>query len=152
MKVIEDDHESSGDENLILSSLPLQGKLDALWVLLRRGYDRVSVMRPHPGDKVRATQQLNKSAFKCTCSIIPWLDVSSWLYISFWHGRRFLSNPKCCENGPAVSNKVCTERQTHGSACGGSVFALYSAMQCKEVWWSHYETVNVSPYRPAVIG
>ncbi|TNN55579.1 Anthrax toxin receptor 1 [Liparis tanakae] len=26
-------------------------KLDALWVLLRKGYDRVSVMRPHPGDK-----------------------------------------------------------------------------------------------------
>ena len=31
----------------------LQGKLDALCVFLRRGYDRVSVMRPHPGDKVR---------------------------------------------------------------------------------------------------
>lgn len=30
----------------------LQGKLDALWVLLRKGYDRVSVMRPQPGDKV----------------------------------------------------------------------------------------------------
>ncbi|NXL24981.1 ANTR1 protein, partial [Setophaga kirtlandii] len=28
-----------------------QGKLDALWVLLRKGYDRVSVMRPQPGDK-----------------------------------------------------------------------------------------------------
>ncbi|KAF3850751.1 hypothetical protein F7725_012523 [Dissostichus mawsoni] len=27
-------------------------KLDALWVLLRKGYDRVSVMRPHPGDKM----------------------------------------------------------------------------------------------------
>uniref|UniRef100_A0A672H5D4 ANTXR cell adhesion molecule 1a n=1 Tax=Salarias fasciatus TaxID=181472 RepID=A0A672H5D4_SALFA len=32
---------------------PIQSKLDALWVLLRKGYDRVSVMRPHPGDKVR---------------------------------------------------------------------------------------------------
>uniref|UniRef100_A0A8C5AVM9 VWFA domain-containing protein n=1 Tax=Gadus morhua TaxID=8049 RepID=A0A8C5AVM9_GADMO len=32
---------------------PIKGKLDSLWVLLRRGYDRVSVMRPHPGDKVR---------------------------------------------------------------------------------------------------
>ncbi|XP_054612573.1 anthrax toxin receptor 1-like isoform X2 [Dunckerocampus dactyliophorus] len=30
---------------------PIKGKLDALWVFLRRGYDRVSVMRPHPGDK-----------------------------------------------------------------------------------------------------
>uniref|UniRef100_UPI00398E4175 anthrax toxin receptor 1-like isoform X3 n=1 Tax=Pristiophorus japonicus TaxID=55135 RepID=UPI00398E4175 len=32
---------------------PIKGKLDALWVLLRKGYDRVSVMRPRPGDKGR---------------------------------------------------------------------------------------------------
>ncbi|MGH0154191.1 UNVERIFIED_CONTAM: hypothetical protein FKN15_052180 [Acipenser sinensis] len=31
---------------------PIKGKLDALWSLLRKGYDRVSVMRPLPGDKV----------------------------------------------------------------------------------------------------
>uniref|UniRef100_A0A8D0L6B6 Anthrax toxin receptor 1 n=1 Tax=Sphenodon punctatus TaxID=8508 RepID=A0A8D0L6B6_SPHPU len=31
---------------------PIKGKLDALWILLRKGYDRVSVMRPQPGDKV----------------------------------------------------------------------------------------------------
>uniref|UniRef100_A0A669EXC0 ANTXR cell adhesion molecule 1 n=1 Tax=Oreochromis niloticus TaxID=8128 RepID=A0A669EXC0_ORENI len=37
---------------------PIKSKLDALWVLLRKGYDRVSVMRPHPGDKVRATPTL----------------------------------------------------------------------------------------------
>ncbi|XP_043537185.1 anthrax toxin receptor 1-like isoform X1 [Chiloscyllium plagiosum] len=32
---------------------PIKGKLDALWVLLRKGYDRVSIMRPQPGDKGR---------------------------------------------------------------------------------------------------
>ncbi|XP_008291949.1 anthrax toxin receptor 1 [Stegastes partitus] len=32
---------------------PIKGKLDALWVFLRKGYDRVSVMRPYPGDKGR---------------------------------------------------------------------------------------------------
>ncbi|XP_066507174.1 anthrax toxin receptor 1 [Hoplias malabaricus] len=32
---------------------PIQGKLDALCVWLRRGYDRVSVMRPQPGEKGR---------------------------------------------------------------------------------------------------
>ncbi|XP_034047454.1 anthrax toxin receptor 1-like [Thalassophryne amazonica] len=32
---------------------PIKGKLDALFVFLRNGYDRVSVMRPHPGDKGR---------------------------------------------------------------------------------------------------
>ncbi|XP_023796466.1 anthrax toxin receptor 1-like [Cyanistes caeruleus] len=35
---------------------PIKGKLDALWVLLRKGYDRVSVMRPQPGDKVPPEQ------------------------------------------------------------------------------------------------
>ncbi|XP_072311520.1 anthrax toxin receptor 1-like [Eucyclogobius newberryi] len=29
---------------------PIRGKLHALWVVLRKGYDRVSVMRPYPGD------------------------------------------------------------------------------------------------------
>ncbi|XP_060943433.1 anthrax toxin receptor 1 [Limanda limanda] len=32
---------------------PIQGKLDALWALFRRGYDQVSLMRPHPGDQGR---------------------------------------------------------------------------------------------------
>uniref|UniRef100_A0A9R1SGD5 ANTXR cell adhesion molecule 1a n=2 Tax=Cyprinus carpio TaxID=7962 RepID=A0A9R1SGD5_CYPCA len=32
---------------------PIKGKLDALWVLLKKGYDRVSIMRPQPGDKVK---------------------------------------------------------------------------------------------------
>uniref|UniRef100_A0A8C8H3Y2 Anthrax toxin receptor 1 n=1 Tax=Oncorhynchus tshawytscha TaxID=74940 RepID=A0A8C8H3Y2_ONCTS len=32
---------------------PIKGKLDALWVFLRKGYDRVSLMRPYPGDKGR---------------------------------------------------------------------------------------------------
>ncbi|XP_041914777.1 LOW QUALITY PROTEIN: anthrax toxin receptor 1 [Alosa sapidissima] len=32
---------------------PIKGKIDALWVWLRRGYDRVSVMRPQPGEKGR---------------------------------------------------------------------------------------------------
>ncbi|KAJ8361401.1 hypothetical protein SKAU_G00179260 [Synaphobranchus kaupii] len=32
---------------------PIQGKLDALWALFRRGYDQVSLMRPLPGDQGR---------------------------------------------------------------------------------------------------
>ncbi|XP_060737828.1 anthrax toxin receptor 1-like isoform X2 [Tachysurus vachellii] len=32
---------------------PIKGKLDALWVLMKKGYDRVSIMRPQPGDKGR---------------------------------------------------------------------------------------------------
>uniref|UniRef100_A0A8C2H902 ANTXR cell adhesion molecule 1a n=1 Tax=Cyprinus carpio TaxID=7962 RepID=A0A8C2H902_CYPCA len=36
---------------------PIKGKLDALWVLLKKGYDRVSIMRPQPGDKVNSTHR-----------------------------------------------------------------------------------------------
>ncbi|XP_031435239.1 anthrax toxin receptor 1 [Clupea harengus] len=32
---------------------PIQGKLDALWALFRRGFDQVSLMRPQPGDQGR---------------------------------------------------------------------------------------------------
>ncbi|XP_017319405.1 anthrax toxin receptor 1 [Ictalurus punctatus] len=32
---------------------PIKGKLDALWALLCRGYDQVSLMRPQPGDQGR---------------------------------------------------------------------------------------------------
>uniref|UniRef100_G3WQK5 ANTXR like n=1 Tax=Sarcophilus harrisii TaxID=9305 RepID=G3WQK5_SARHA len=32
---------------------PIKGKLDALWALVRQGYDQVSLMRPQPGDKGR---------------------------------------------------------------------------------------------------
>ncbi|XP_070962591.1 anthrax toxin receptor 1-like [Oncorhynchus clarkii lewisi] len=32
---------------------PIQGKLDAIWALFRRGYDQVSLMRPQPGEHGR---------------------------------------------------------------------------------------------------
>ncbi|CAH7163737.1 Antxr1 [Phodopus roborovskii] len=42
---------------------PIKGKLDALWVLLRKGYDRVSVMRPQPGDTVRCANNSTHTLF-----------------------------------------------------------------------------------------
>uniref|UniRef100_A0A4W3HWS2 ANTXR cell adhesion molecule 1 n=1 Tax=Callorhinchus milii TaxID=7868 RepID=A0A4W3HWS2_CALMI len=45
---------------------PIKGKLDALWVLLRKGYDRVSVMRPRPGDKVQCVR-----ACECERETLP---------------------------------------------------------------------------------
>ncbi|KAK1883594.1 Anthrax toxin receptor 1 [Dissostichus eleginoides] len=44
---------------------PIKGKLDALYVFLRKGYDRVSVMRPHPGDKVRDTPEITEERKTC---------------------------------------------------------------------------------------
>ncbi|PKU29470.1 anthrax toxin receptor 1-like [Limosa lapponica baueri] len=39
----------------------MEGKLDALWALVRRGYDQVSLMRPQPGDKVRCHNHTDMS-------------------------------------------------------------------------------------------
>uniref|UniRef100_A0A8C0QSD0 Anthrax toxin receptor 1 n=1 Tax=Chelonoidis abingdonii TaxID=106734 RepID=A0A8C0QSD0_CHEAB len=46
---------------------PIKGKLDALWVLLRKGYDRVSVMRPQPGD-----QKNNTRTHKLSRYLLQW--------------------------------------------------------------------------------
>ncbi|XP_028318462.1 anthrax toxin receptor 1 isoform X2 [Gouania willdenowi] len=42
---------------------PIKGKLDALCVFLRKGYDRVSVMRPYPGDKGRCINFTRGNAY-----------------------------------------------------------------------------------------
>ncbi|XP_029525789.1 anthrax toxin receptor 1-like isoform X2 [Oncorhynchus nerka] len=47
---------------------PIQGKLDALRALCRRGYDQVSLMRPQPGDKGRC---INFTRVKTKESIRP---------------------------------------------------------------------------------
>uniref|UniRef100_A0A8B9KG36 Anthrax toxin receptor 1 n=1 Tax=Astyanax mexicanus TaxID=7994 RepID=A0A8B9KG36_ASTMX len=52
---------------------PIKGKLDALWVLLKKGYDRVSIMRPQPGDKVRTHNK------KKTADFSPCLHTSKYL-------------------------------------------------------------------------
>ncbi|XP_027757998.1 anthrax toxin receptor 2 isoform X4 [Empidonax traillii] len=46
---------------------PIKGRLDALWALLRRQYDRVSLMRPQQGDEV-----LGRDAM-----VHPWVCVSA---------------------------------------------------------------------------
>ncbi|XP_008324555.1 anthrax toxin receptor 1-like [Cynoglossus semilaevis] len=43
---------------------PIKGKLDALCVLLRKGYDRVSVMRPLPGDKGRCVNFTRSKSYQ----------------------------------------------------------------------------------------
>uniref|UniRef100_A0A8C7THY6 Anthrax toxin receptor 1 n=1 Tax=Oncorhynchus mykiss TaxID=8022 RepID=A0A8C7THY6_ONCMY len=58
---------------------PIKGKLDALWVFLRKGYDRVSVMRPHPGDKVRHEDKQHRERhiqhmLPTVCHCTVWAD------------------------------------------------------------------------------
>lgn len=68
-----------------------QGKLDALWVLLRKGYDRVSVMRPQPGDTVGFinggihTQSFSLSFCLCRTRITP--AIISWWHTKCWFSK-----------------------------------------------------------------
>uniref|UniRef100_A0A8C7YDW5 ANTXR cell adhesion molecule 1a n=1 Tax=Oryzias sinensis TaxID=183150 RepID=A0A8C7YDW5_9TELE len=57
---------------------PIKSKLEALWVLLKKGYDRVSIMRPHPGDKVR-TQRLCHQVIEHKGCVKISLKFKSWL-------------------------------------------------------------------------
>uniref|UniRef100_A0A8C5X2F9 Anthrax toxin receptor 1 n=2 Tax=Passeriformes TaxID=9126 RepID=A0A8C5X2F9_9PASS len=50
---------------------PIKGKLDALWALVRRGYDQVSLMRPQPGDKVRHLKCTSVHSSVSSSSALP---------------------------------------------------------------------------------
>ncbi|OXB84128.1 UNVERIFIED_CONTAM: hypothetical protein H355_012246, partial [Colinus virginianus] len=47
---------------------PIKGRLDALWALLRRQYDRVSLMRPQQGDE-KEWHDRKKNAFVKRCAL-----------------------------------------------------------------------------------
>lgn len=103
----------------------VQSKLDALWVLLRKGYDRVSVMRPHPGDKVRNTQW--------------WCQFSSWYSNKAstvcWRSAKgeTLLYQKLWEREPAVSNEVYVRRLM------GNLGPGCTSLWCKDAWGSRYD-------------
>ncbi|XP_013857842.1 anthrax toxin receptor 2, partial [Austrofundulus limnaeus] len=75
---------------------PIQGKLDALWALFRRGYDQVSLMRPQPGDQGRCIRfqrvKEESSNFQAT-PLRP-------------HSTSAPTPPQSDEEGPLVSNSV----------------------------------------------
>lgn len=50
---------------LLLLLCPVQGKLDAIWALFRRGYDQVSLMRPQPGDHVSTSAAHHENYTLC---------------------------------------------------------------------------------------
>ncbi|XP_055063758.1 anthrax toxin receptor 1 [Misgurnus anguillicaudatus] len=84
---------------------PIKGKLDALWVWLRRGYDRVSVMRPQPGDKGRCLKfTLMKS---CPAPQYPHYNNPSTHIYSLPHSRcppvpqgTLPPTPRCSAHSP----------------------------------------------------
>uniref|UniRef100_A0A8C0ILV0 Anthrax toxin receptor n=1 Tax=Chelonoidis abingdonii TaxID=106734 RepID=A0A8C0ILV0_CHEAB len=48
---------------------PIKGRLDALWALLRRQYDRVSLMRPQQGDEIGRLCNFIRSNTSQTCCV-----------------------------------------------------------------------------------
>uniref|UniRef100_A0A672PWB1 Anthrax toxin receptor 1 n=1 Tax=Sinocyclocheilus grahami TaxID=75366 RepID=A0A672PWB1_SINGR len=61
---------------------PIQGKLDALWALFRRGYDQVSLMRPQPGDQ-------HSLSFSCAfCKRRPSVSEPCSLHPALFHQHK----------------------------------------------------------------
>uniref|UniRef100_A0A8C1S6S0 ANTXR cell adhesion molecule 1d n=1 Tax=Cyprinus carpio TaxID=7962 RepID=A0A8C1S6S0_CYPCA len=61
---------------------PIQGKLDALWALFRRGYDQVSLMRPQPGDQ-------HSLSFSCAfCKRCPSVSELCSLHPALFHQHK----------------------------------------------------------------
>uniref|UniRef100_A0A4W5MEM1 Anthrax toxin receptor 1 n=1 Tax=Hucho hucho TaxID=62062 RepID=A0A4W5MEM1_9TELE len=73
---------------------PIQGKLDAIWALFRRGYDQVSLMRPQPGDHVstKALKHHGSPALALSLSLI--IQPSPSLKQCPCSGRHCLCNAK----------------------------------------------------------
>ncbi|KAG2462954.1 ANTR1 protein, partial [Polypterus senegalus] len=63
---------------------PIQGKLDALWALFRRGYDQVSLMRPQPGDKDSDECEVDRN--KC-CTLCNMFFTSAIVAQSHYQGK-----------------------------------------------------------------
>uniref|UniRef100_A0ACB8E956 Anthrax toxin receptor 2 n=1 Tax=Sphaerodactylus townsendi TaxID=933632 RepID=A0ACB8E956_9SAUR len=53
---------------------PIKGRLDALWALLRRQYDRVSLMRPQQGEEVESD---NLGQGTASCLVIKYSNKTS---------------------------------------------------------------------------
>uniref|UniRef100_A0A8C5TDH0 Anthrax toxin receptor 1 n=1 Tax=Malurus cyaneus samueli TaxID=2593467 RepID=A0A8C5TDH0_9PASS len=69
---------------------PIKGKLDALWALVRRGYDQVSLMRPQPGDKVRHLKCTSVHSSVSSSSALP--SQSAHLFL-FFISFPYISSP-----------------------------------------------------------
>uniref|UniRef100_A0A674N514 Anthrax toxin receptor 1 n=1 Tax=Takifugu rubripes TaxID=31033 RepID=A0A674N514_TAKRU len=73
---------------------PIQGKLDAIWALFRRGYDQVSLMRPQPGEHVSTLME--------TCP--PFVSLQLFLLFAAhklqldWNAA---TDPNCVKSAPA---------------------------------------------------
>uniref|UniRef100_A0A674NJM1 ANTXR cell adhesion molecule 1c n=1 Tax=Takifugu rubripes TaxID=31033 RepID=A0A674NJM1_TAKRU len=79
---------------------PIQGKLDAIWALFRRGYDQVSLMRPQPGEHVILQTKLLGVFFASP----PFVSLQLFLLFAAhklqldWNAA---TDPNCVKSAPA---------------------------------------------------
>uniref|UniRef100_A0A8C1H806 ANTXR cell adhesion molecule 1d n=1 Tax=Cyprinus carpio carpio TaxID=630221 RepID=A0A8C1H806_CYPCA len=117
---------------------PIQGKLDALWALFRRGYDQVSLMRPQPGD-----QQSNYAAFNSSShGAVVWPSTASHSLVPFVRDVPQCLSPALCTLHYSISTScvmathLCVyERHL---SCGPQCRRLYSMIP---LTWAGYSSV-----------
>uniref|UniRef100_A0A4W4H281 Anthrax toxin receptor 1 n=1 Tax=Electrophorus electricus TaxID=8005 RepID=A0A4W4H281_ELEEL len=73
---------------------PIKGKLDALWVLLKKGYDRVSIMRPQPGEKGRCINFTRGQSNRAN------------RYPAYNHPAPAYTPQQCCSTPPAPKTQL----------------------------------------------
>uniref|UniRef100_A0A671R4J4 Anthrax toxin receptor 1 n=1 Tax=Sinocyclocheilus anshuiensis TaxID=1608454 RepID=A0A671R4J4_9TELE len=67
---------------------PIQGKLDALWALFRRGYNQVSLMRPQPGDQLNLYISPHFSLYNSSFFAFPSSLYPRCLFLCFYSYQR----------------------------------------------------------------
>uniref|UniRef100_A0A672PW90 Anthrax toxin receptor 1-like n=1 Tax=Sinocyclocheilus grahami TaxID=75366 RepID=A0A672PW90_SINGR len=121
---------------------PIQGKLDALWALFRRGYDQVSLMRPQPGD-----QQSNYAAFNSSShGAVVWPSTVSHSLVPFVRDVPQCLSPALCTLHYSISTScvmathLCVyERHL---SCGPKCRRLYSMIPLTRAGYSSVPTVD----------
>uniref|UniRef100_A0A673JGV0 Anthrax toxin receptor 1 n=1 Tax=Sinocyclocheilus rhinocerous TaxID=307959 RepID=A0A673JGV0_9TELE len=121
---------------------PIQGKLDALWALFRRGYDQVSLMRPQPGDQLICILNTAVMTFPSFLSMLS----SSHSLVPFVRDVPQCLSPALCTLHYSISTScvmathLCVyERHL---SCGLQCRRLYSMIPLTRAGYSSVPTVD----------
>uniref|UniRef100_A0A671PZC9 Anthrax toxin receptor 1 n=1 Tax=Sinocyclocheilus anshuiensis TaxID=1608454 RepID=A0A671PZC9_9TELE len=121
---------------------PIQGKLDALWALFRRGYDQVSLMRPQPGDQQSNCAAFNSSSHGATV----WPSTVSHSLVPFVKDVPQCLSPALCtlhysiSTSCVIATHLCVyERHL---SCGLQCRRLYSMIPLTRAGYSSVPTVD----------
>ncbi|CAF99285.1 unnamed protein product, partial [Tetraodon nigroviridis] len=96
---------------------PIKGKLDALCVFLRKGYDRVSIMRPLPGDKGKCINFTRSRSYPVTRYPVYRPPPTPIYTLPHGHQRRPSDDSNLFQLPPSPTSKLPPLPSLHPSSC-----------------------------------